>query len=342
MAQYSNNASGLNISIDNKTVSSTVDINGLNIKGVNNITLLDSSDAIVKKGSEIDSSLSKNDSYNIYGAPAKWILDKEQQYNNCGIESCLNILAIAGKYDIKDQNKDENEFTLWAITNKYTSPTTGEEDTYGVDTIPFGKLNLEDGATVYEQRKELLKAKGLESGSIGDYAEEGNAWYAESKYFTEANGGDGNDTYNIGLGATKITDTSGDNDVVNINAGRDSVGIFFNVAQQNNIFDNTNTSDLFLFDSTKLDEILAEFGETEQLPTDKLVQIENYFGKGQIEKVNTNDSSYFTIDQINTIKENVTTWLNTKDYVSTEDVLQSGNTQDINELLQLYGVTWQQ
>ncbi|RAI10396.1 MAG: hypothetical protein DKM24_06730 [Candidatus Melainabacteria bacterium] len=71
MAQYSNNASGLNISIDNKTVSSTVDINGLNIKGVNNITLLDSSDAIVKKGSEIDSSLSKNDSYNIYGAPAK-------------------------------------------------------------------------------------------------------------------------------------------------------------------------------------------------------------------------------------------------------------------------------
>lgn len=181
MAQYSNNASGLNISIDNKTVSSTVDINGLNIKGVNNITLLDSSDAIVKKGSEIDSSLSKNDSYNIYGAPAKWILDKEQQYNNCGIESCLNILAIAGKYDIKDQIKDENEFTLWAITNKYTSPTTGEEDTYGVDTIPFGKLNLEDGATVYEQRKELLKAKGLESGSIGDYAEEGNAWYSKKR-----------------------------------------------------------------------------------------------------------------------------------------------------------------
>ena len=181
MAQYSNNASGLNISIDNKTVSSTVDINGLNIKGVNNITLLDSSDAIVKKGSEIDSSLSKNDSYNIYGAPAKWILDKEQQYNNCGIESCLNILAIAGKYDIKDQIKDENEFTLWAITNKYTSPTTGEEDTYGVDTIPFGKLNLEDGATVYEQRKELLKAKGLESGSIGDYAEEGNVWYSKKR-----------------------------------------------------------------------------------------------------------------------------------------------------------------
>lgn len=177
MAQYSNSTSGLNVSVDNKTVSSTVDIKGLNIKGVNNITLLDSNEAIIKKGSEIDSSLAKDDNYNIYGAPAKWILDKEQQYNNCGIESCLNILAIAGKYDIKDQNKDEDEFTLWAITNKYTSPTTGEEDTYGVDTIPFGKLNPEDGATIYEQRKELLKAKGLESGSIGNYAEESEIWY---------------------------------------------------------------------------------------------------------------------------------------------------------------------
>lgn len=52
MAQYSNNASGLNVSVDNKTVSSTVDIKGLNIKGVNNITLLDSNEAILKKGSE--------------------------------------------------------------------------------------------------------------------------------------------------------------------------------------------------------------------------------------------------------------------------------------------------
>ena len=78
----------------------------------------------------------------------------------------------------------------------------------------------------------------------------------------------------------------GDNDVVNINAGRDSVGIFFNVAQQNNIFDNTITSDLFLFDSTKLDEILAEFGETEQLPTDKMVQIENYFYHFQLSILN--------------------------------------------------------
>lgn len=177
MAQYNNNASGLNISVDGKTVKSTVDINGLNIKGVNNITLLDSNEAIVKKGSEISSSLSENDSYNIYGSPAKWILDKEQQYNNCGIESCLNILAIAGKYDIKDQYKDENEFTLWAITNKYKDDY-GNENYYGEDTTPIGVLNYSDGATLYDQRKAILEAKGLASTSVGNLAEEGGMWYS--------------------------------------------------------------------------------------------------------------------------------------------------------------------
>lgn len=190
MAQFNDKSSGLNVSVDGKTLNSTVNVNGLNIKDVSNITLLDSDDALVKKGSDISSSLTAGDSYNIYGAPAKWILDKEQQYNNCGIESCLNILSIAGQYDIKDQNKDEDEFTLWAITNKYTS-ASGEEDYYGEDTIPIGKLNFEDGQTVYEQRKELLKAKGVESGSIGNYAEEGSEWYetemANDEYMKDLN-----------------------------------------------------------------------------------------------------------------------------------------------------------
>ena len=101
-------------------------------------------------------------------------------------------------------------------------------------------------------------------------------------------------------------------------------------------------SDLFLYDNSKLQDFLDEFNENGTLPAEDLVQIENYFGSGQIEKINSNDNSYFTIDQINTIKENVMTWLNTKGYMSTEDVLQSKNTQDITELLQQYGVTWQQ
>ena len=178
MAQYNKDASGLNISIDGKTVTSAVDINGLNIKGINNITLADSNEAIIKKGSDIDSSLSGNANYNIYGAPAKWILDKEQQYNNCGVESCLNVLSIAGKYDIKDQKKDEDDFTLWAITNKYKDDY-GDENYYAEDTVPLGRLNSSDGGTYYYQRQEILKANGLTSGSVGNLAEESESWYGE-------------------------------------------------------------------------------------------------------------------------------------------------------------------
>ena len=156
MAQFNDKVDGLNSYTKEGTINSTVNINGLNIKGVSNITLLDYTDAVIKKGSEISSSLDKNAEYSIYGAPAKWIYDKEQQYNNCGVESCLNVLSTAGVYDIKDQTKDENEFTLWAITNTYTDEE-GVEQKYADDYDPFGRLNTEDGTTVYEQRQAILK-----------------------------------------------------------------------------------------------------------------------------------------------------------------------------------------
>ncbi len=166
--------------------------------------------------------------------------------------------------------------------------------------------------------------------------------YANSKYYTEAFGGEGNDTYEIGLSATKISDTSGDNDVINIKSGKDRVGVFFNVTKQTDIFTETDSSDLYLYDTDKLQEIMAEFEENGTLPTKDVVQIENYFAKGLIEKVYSSERYYFTIDKINEIKQSVTAWLNTTDYASTEDVLQSGNQTDIAALLQLYGnLDWQ-
>ena len=166
--------------------------------------------------------------------------------------------------------------------------------------------------------------------------------YANSRYYTEAYGGEGNDTYEINLSATKISDSSGKSDVINIQAGKASVGVFFNVSKQTDIFADADSSDLYLYDISKLQEIMADFEENGTLPTNKLVQIENYFAKGLIEQINSNDGSHFGIDEINKIKESVTSWLNTKDYASTEAVLQSGNQTDIAVLLQLYGnLDWQ-
>ena len=178
MAQFNDKTTDLNVSKKSDTMTSSVNVTTLD-KGINNVTLIDYNDAMVRKGSEISSTLAKNEDYSIYGAPSKWILDKEQQYNNCGVEGCLNILATAGLYDIKDQKEDEDKFTQWAITNKFTSAETGEESTYCDDYPPIGVLNLEDGGTVYEQRKEILSHYGIESSSIGGYYEEGYDWYVE-------------------------------------------------------------------------------------------------------------------------------------------------------------------
>lgn len=179
MAQYSKSTSGLNSYTSNKTINTTVDITNLNINGVNNITLLDYNDAVIKKGNQISSSLNKDEEYSVYGAPSKWIVDKEQQYNNCGVESCMNILSAAGLFDIKDQTKTENEFTLWAITNKFTDEY-GEESTYADDTAPNGELNDDDGGTIYDQRKAILERYGLESGSVGNFYEENIDWFDDA------------------------------------------------------------------------------------------------------------------------------------------------------------------
>ena len=134
MAQYNKNAGGLNVSIENGTITSTTDIDSL--KNVNNITLINSTDAIVKNGSDISNSLTSNEQYNIYGAPAKWILDREQQYNNCGVESCLNILATAGLVDVTDQKATEDEITSWAISNKYKAQYTDETGKLVEEDVP--------------------------------------------------------------------------------------------------------------------------------------------------------------------------------------------------------------
>ncbi|MBE7705437.1 MAG: hypothetical protein E7Z90_06485 [Cyanobacteria bacterium SIG29] len=42
--------------------------------------------------------------YYVYGHPNKWVYDYDQEYNNCGIDSSLNVLSIAGKKDIIEIN----------------------------------------------------------------------------------------------------------------------------------------------------------------------------------------------------------------------------------------------
>ena len=138
----------------------------LSNSSTNNVTLLDYDDAIVKRGSEINSSLTANENYSIYGAPQKWILDQLQQYNNCGVDSSLNVLAIAGMKAVTNQDTVETEFTKQAWDKGYCD-----------DEYVYNVLDINDGGTLYEDRYNILKDNGMDSESYNGYYPTANRWY---------------------------------------------------------------------------------------------------------------------------------------------------------------------
>ena len=81
------------------------------------LTLLNYNDFILKQGIYIsdDKSLNPNTEYEINGHPEKWQLDYKQQFNNCGVESVMNIMAINGSIDITDETWSELAFTYKAL-----------------------------------------------------------------------------------------------------------------------------------------------------------------------------------------------------------------------------------
>ncbi len=90
--------------------------------------------------------------YYIYGSPHKMVLDNIQQYNNCGIDSTLNVLVMAGQKKITNQNSVETAFTknLWNL---------GIAD----DDGKMGVFDFYDGATNPPRYKEILEYYGIDS-----------------------------------------------------------------------------------------------------------------------------------------------------------------------------------
>lgn len=94
--------------------------------------------------------------YDIYGAPFQVVLNNRQHYNNCGVESTLNTLAMAGKIKMKenlsDQKSMEKNFlkTVWNL---------GLVDDEGV----IGKLDEPDGGTKLDDYKDILRQFDIDS-----------------------------------------------------------------------------------------------------------------------------------------------------------------------------------
>ena len=159
-------------------------------KLIKNITLTDSLNPIKVLGSTIiedakanpnidpfglpdidTTSITDNETYNIYGSPEKYVLKNHQSYNNCGVMSSLNVLVMAGKMTITDQTKTEKEFTkkIWDL---------GLCQDAGI----YGVLDKADGGTTLNYYEKILKLYDIQSTFKGYGGDEEHYTKVDDKY----------------------------------------------------------------------------------------------------------------------------------------------------------------
>ncbi|MCR5264975.1 MAG: hypothetical protein K6E29_00095 [Cyanobacteria bacterium RUI128] len=159
-----------------------------------NITLLEYDDPIEVTGKQINTDAAKNTTYTqlsgagatpidtgiptedeskvykVYGAPHKLVFDNRQQYNNCGMECCLNILVMAGKKTIANQNTTETAFTEWGIDHDFCEDENGD-----------GILDKNDGATSLTSLKRILNYYDMDAKIWSSDPEEDNDYFEDEE-----------------------------------------------------------------------------------------------------------------------------------------------------------------
>ena len=162
--EYINNTqNGLNTYNEDRTLNSCVNTELENNSEQTNIKLLNYDDYIIDENG-----------YKIYGHPDKWILDKIQEYNNCGIVSALNLLSIWNKKQIANTHSTENEITHDALDKGLCTDKTGriyfdanrkitdniEEAMYYVDNTIYQvthTIDFYDGGTDEIQVQQIIQ-----------------------------------------------------------------------------------------------------------------------------------------------------------------------------------------
>ena len=112
-------------------------------------------DVNAKVTSQDDKILSGNN-YRIYGAPFKSVLNNRQHYNNCGVESTLNTLAMAGIIKMKENLSDQKSTETKFLKNVWNLGLVS-------DSGVIGKLDEADGGTEPDDYKDILRQYDIDS-----------------------------------------------------------------------------------------------------------------------------------------------------------------------------------
>ena len=130
--------------------------NGMSYANIKNWIATYDEDTYLNEGAGIK--FKSDEKYEIFGAPEQQVLNNRQHYNNCGIESTLNNLIMAGiikmKDNLKDQEKVENSF-LKAV---WTRNLAGDDNVVGT-------LDQGDGGTRPDDYRDIMEYYGISSKS---------------------------------------------------------------------------------------------------------------------------------------------------------------------------------
>lgn len=130
------------------SVSGTAIINHAKAnKTLGNDAIVDVNAYVEDEGRQIKSD--PNSAYKIYGSPFQVTLNNSQHYNNCGIESTLNNLAMAGLVKMKDNLSDQKSVEKNFLKDVWTLGLANDGGKIGV-------LDKADGGTEPDDYKDIL------------------------------------------------------------------------------------------------------------------------------------------------------------------------------------------
>lgn len=238
--------------------------------------------------------------------------------NNINSGSGLDTFNITGGYNIINSGNGNSTYTISA-------------DSF--NTIKGGKnidsITISEG-TNYVNAKAGDDTFTVSAGSNILYGGSGIDMFNITGGVNYLNGGKGNDVYNFSnyenlltTGIIQIEDTSGINSLV--------------------LNDTYETSDVSIYVDLSVNskgkaKISGDWSITSRTNTDSTVEGISLIGINKSEMGVAINNTTYTVNKsvLNEIAASVATWLVDNDYTSTQDVFDSGNTIDINNLITVY------
>ena len=173
------------------------------------------------------------------------------------------------------------------------------------------------------------KFAGIEAGV-------GNDCIQNNSSFLYANGGDGNDIYTTSLNrVTHVFDSSG-KDIVKFSESKNDINFLFQVKIDNegNIVNDSDYDGLFVINNASF----RTFKNTKNLDLIKnYLDCQGYFDTDDNIEVFQAKDGYLTRNDLNTLRQNVATWLEDNGYHSSlEAMMDVDNITAAEELLAIY------